>query len=276
MSLSIRWMFAFGVLLVGTSAPGRGVRPGAAPASAPRTIVIAELFTSEGCSSCPPADDVLSQLAHRQPVPGVEVLALGEHVDYWDRLGWRDPFSSPEFSARQSNYDARVFHANRVYTPQLVVDGQLERLGSDARGVERAIEQAAKTPKAAVGVAAARSVDGRDLHVELHIDAPTGLAIGDTVDALVAVTEDNLSTKVRRGENSGRTLTHSAVVRSLTTVGTLSSGEATWSKNASVPWDHGWKSADVRVIGFLQERQSRRIVGAGSARLDQHAGRGDR
>ena len=276
MSADIRWMFAFSVLLAGTSALGHGLRPGAAPASAPRTIVIAELFTSEGCSSCPPADDVLSQLAHRQPVPGVEVLALGEHVDYWDRLGWRDPFSSPAFSARQSNYDARVFHANRVYTPQLVIDGQLERVGSDARAVQRAIEQAAKTPKTAVGVAATRTGDQRGLRVELRGDTPDGPAIDDTVDALVAVIEDNLATEVRRGENGGRMLKHSAVVRSLTTVGTLSSREPTWSMNASVPWDQGWKPADVRVIGFLQERQSRRIVGAGSASLGQHAGRSDR
>jgi hypothetical protein len=270
MAVGIRGPCAVGILLA-TTAFGDGVRLGAAPGSAQRSIVVVELFTSEGCSSCPSADDVLSQLAHRQPVPGVKVLTLSEHVDYWDRLGWRDPFSSPAFSARQSTYDARVFHAHQVYTPQLVIDGRLERVGSDARAVQRAIEQAATSPKAAVSVAALRS-DEHNLGVELHVNVSSSLSIGEALDAVVAVTEDNVSTEVRRGENGGRTLKHSGVVRSLTTIGTLSPQESAWSIHASVPWDRTWKPADVRVIAFLQERQSRHIVGAGSASLDPRAG----
>src|SRR5258708_5248791 len=186
MPVGIRGLCAVGILLV-TTAFGDSVRVGAAAGSAPRSIVVGELFTSEACSSCPPADDVLSQLAHRQPVPGVEVLALGEHVDYWDRLGWRDPFSSAAFSARQSNYDARVFHANQVYTPQLVIDGWLERVGSNARAVQRAIEQAATSAKAAVSVTALRG-DEHDLRVEMRVNMPAAFTIGDTMDAVVAVT----------------------------------------------------------------------------------------
>src|SRR5258705_5412733 len=140
MALDIRWSCAVGILLGGTTAFGDRSRLTAAPGTGPRNVVVVKLFTSEGCSSCPSADDLLSQLAHRQPVPGVEVLALGEHVDYWDRLGWRDPLSSPAFSARQSNYDARVFHAHQLDTPQLVIDGRLERGGSDARPGWRAVE----------------------------------------------------------------------------------------------------------------------------------------
>src|SRR5580700_4529186 len=94
MGVGVKLLCTSGVLLAGAVACAVGARPVAAPGSAARTVVVAELFTSEGCSSCPPADDVLSQLVHRQPIPGVEVLALGEHVDYWERLGWRDPFSS--------------------------------------------------------------------------------------------------------------------------------------------------------------------------------------
>src|SRR6266850_1965174 len=270
MSLDIRWMCAVGILLGGTTAFGDRSRLTAAAGTGPRNIVVVELFTSEGCSSCPPADDVLTQLAHRQPVPGVEVLVLGEHVDYWDRLGWRDPFSTAAFSARQSNYDARVFHANQIYTPQLVIDGWLERVGSNARAVQRAIEQAATSAKAAVSVTALRG-DEHDLRVEMRVNMPPS-SIDDTLDAVVAVTEDNLSTEVRRGENGGRTLRHNGVVRSLTTIGTWTSQEQLSSMKASVPWDRVWKPADVRVIAFLQERQSRHIVGAGSASLDPHAG----
>jgi len=269
MSLDIRWICAVGILLGGTTGFGDRSRLTAAPETGPRNVVVVELFTSEGCSSCPSADDVLSQLAHRQPVPGVEVLALGEHVDYWDRLGWRDPFSSAAFSARQSNYDARVFHANQVYTPQLVIDGWLERVGSNARAVHGAIEQAAMSPKAAVSVTAQRG-DEHDMHIELRVNTPPS-PIDDTLDAVIAVTEDNLSTEVRRGENGGRTLRHNGVVRSLTTVGRWTPEEPASSMKASVPWDQAWKPADVRVIAFLQERHSRHIVGAGSAGLDPHA-----
>ncbi len=261
------WMV--GVLLVGVWTFHRDVGPAAGQPSTTKSMVVAELFTSEGCSSCPPADAVLSQLVLRQPVAGVEVLALGEHVDYWDRLGWRDPFSSTLYSNRQSNYDAHVFHRHEVYTPQLVVDGRLEHLGSDIGEVRRAIEQAAGAPKAAVDVAAARAND-RDLHVDVRVTVPASLTLRESADVLVAIAEDNLVTAVRRGENGGRTLRHSAVVRSLTSVGTLSPNEHMWSTSASMPIDPAWKPANLRVITFLQERESRRIVGAGSASGSPH------
>jgi hypothetical protein len=256
------WMV--GVLLVGAWTFHGDVGPAAGQPSTTKSIVVAELFTSEGCSSCPPADAVLSQLVLRQPVAGVEVLALGEHVDYWDRLGWRDPFSSALYSSRQSNYDTHVFHRQDVYTPQLVVDGRLERLGSDITAVQRAITQAAHAPKAAVDVAALRAND-RDLRVDIHVTVPPSLTLREGADVLVAIVEDNLVTEVRRGENGGRTLRHSAVVRSLTSVGTLSPDEHMWATNASMPVDPAWKPANLRIISFLQEHESRRIVGAGSA-----------
>ena len=101
---------------------GMANQPGAATARVP---VLAELFTSEGCSSCPPADDLLRQLLREQPVDGVEVIALSEHVDYWNRLGWRDPFSSEQFTQRQSDY-ARAMGTAQIYTPQLVINGTIE------------------------------------------------------------------------------------------------------------------------------------------------------
>ncbi len=271
MSVNIRRLGAVGLLLTLAIVLERHGSVTAAWGSTGQRRVVVELFTSEGCSTCPPADEVLSQLAHRQPLPGVEVLALGEHVDYWDHLGWRDPFSSAEFSARQSHYDSRVFRTNEVYTPQLVIDGQLERVGSNARAVQQAIEQAATFPKATVTIAARRD-DERGLRVQLHVDRPANLSFSDDVDALVAVTEDNLSTDVRRGENRGRTLTHSGVVRSLTTIGTWRPSPSAWSINALVPWNPTWNATNVRVIAFLQERDTGRIVGAGAVRLDIRAG----
>jgi hypothetical protein len=222
MAVHIRWLCAFAALLA-TTALGDSVRLGAEPGSGPRSMVVVELFTSEGCSSCPPADAVLSQLVLRQPVVGVEVLAL------------------------------------------LVVDGQLERVGSDVSGVQRAITQAARAPKAAVDVAAFRANDR--LRVDVHVDVPQSLTLRESADVLVAITEDNLVTEVRRGENGGRTLRHSAVARSWTSVGTLSPHEGTWSTSASVPVAPEWKPANLRVVSFLQERASRRIVGAGAARV---------
>src|SRR5580704_13850216 len=242
MGAGIKLLCASGVLLAGAVACADGARLGAAPGTTARTIVVVELFTSEGCSSCPPADDVLSQLLRRQPIPGVEVLALGEHVDYWDRLGWRDPFSSAAFTTRQSEYEAKVFRTKSIYTPQLVVDGQLERVGSDLDVVQRAIRQAGEAPKAAVDVTISHETDAR-LRVDVHVDVPPELIIHDTADVLVAVTEDHLMTEVRRGENRGRTLKHSAVVRSLTTVGTLSPGESEWSTSVSVPLVADWTTA---------------------------------
>jgi hypothetical protein len=259
MRVSVTWA---GVLLA-VAWLSAAARPGAAQPPALKSRVVAELFTSEGCSSCPAADNVLSQLSHAQPVPGVEVIALGEHVDYWDHQGWRDPFSSALFSARQSEYDARVFHSKGAYTPQLVIDGRVEHVGSDITAVHRAIKLAAQAPKAALDVVVEHAAD-REFRVDLRVDVPPSLAIREA-DVMVAVTEDNLSTTVRRGENSGRTLRHSAVVRSLTTIGTLPSKERTRLVRASIHVAPEWRLENLRVVGLVQERSTRRIIGVGSA-----------
>ena len=230
-----------------------------------RVAVVAELFTSEGCSSCPPADEVLTRLVASQPVPAVEIIALGEHVDYWDRLGWRDPFSSPRFTSRQSQYDAEVFRSNRIYTPQIVVDGQRAEVGSDVAAVRRAIEKAGQQPKAAVSVAA--RADGDRLNIDVRVDARAAVALRETADIMVAVTEDHLETHVRRGENGGRVLKHTAVVRSMSTVGAVSPEHRTFSITAPLASSRDWKPEHLRVVAFVQEIQSRRMIGAGTAML---------
>jgi hypothetical protein len=159
-----------------------------------------------------------------------------------------------------------VFHRNGVYTPQLVIDGRFECVGSDVAAIHHAITQAAAAPKAIVDVAIVRAHD-RELAVTVHVDVPPTLTLRESVDVIVVVAEDNLVSNVRRGENGGRTLKHSAVVRSLTPVGALSPHDRAWSTSASVVLEPDWQPANVRVVSVLQERGSRRIVGAGSSRL---------
>ncbi len=230
-------------------------------------VVVAELFTSEGCSSCPPADEVLRRLV-REPLGNTVVLGLGEHVDYWNHLGWRDPFSSPAFSSRQSEYQG-VFRTSSLYTPQLVVDGQFEAVGSDVSAVRRALASATRLPKAAIDVSASPADDGRRT-VRLRFGLPKGLALRERADVLIGLTQDALTSDVRRGENRGRTLTHSAVVRTPTTLGSLQPPAVTFAQTVDVPLDAAWDVHTLNVVALLQERRSRRIVGAGSAPTNYH------
>ena len=236
------------------------------PLAGAPVVVLAELFTSEGCSSCPPADDVLTRLLSSQPIPGVIVVGLGEHVDYWDRLGWRDPFSSSSLTNRQSLYGANVFRSGSIYTPQVVIDGRLEGIGSDFGAIRRAIVEAAKSPKAALGVVAQR--EGDAVSIGVRLESSTMTAHHEAADVTVAITEDRLATEVRRGENRGRTLRHTAVVRSLVTVGELRPEDRLFTKTVSSVLAREWKPEHLRVVAFVQEKQSRRILGVGSVALE--------
>jgi hypothetical protein len=212
--------------------------------------VLAELFTSEGCSSCPPADQLLRELDRRQPVAGAQVIVLGEHVDYWNQLGWRDPFSSAQFTQRQEHY-SRVL-GREVFTPQLVVDGSEQVLGNDPDAVQKAIARAAAKPKFPVRIGQVRREGGEAL-VTVSIGAlPKGRA-----DVWVALAGESDSSKVSRGENSGRTLTHIAAARSLTKVGAVSKSEG-MEKVLRLPVTAG----TARVVVFLAD-SSGAVTGAG-------------
>jgi hypothetical protein len=204
-----------------------------------RTPVLAELFTSEGCSSCPPADALLIRLDRAQPVPGAQIIVLSEHVDYWNSQGWRDPFSSPLFTHRQDNY-TRVLGAEN-YTPQMVIDGRAPVIGSNPRAVEEAITRAATHPKSRIRIEARR--DGRDAYVTLAID-PVSHA-----DVWIAIAGESARSSVTRGENANRTIDHIAVVRTLTKAGTVKKGQ-TFEKTARVPAPVAEPS---RVIVFLAD-----------------------
>lgn len=219
--------------------------------------VLAELFTSEGCSSCPPADALLIQLDRLQPVPGAHVIVLSEHVDYWNQLGWRDPFSSPQFSQRQAGY-ARLM-GSEVYTPQLVIDGRLQLNGSDAKDIQAAIARAAAKPKLPVRIVQAIR-DGDHAVVHLSVSAPPS----GRSDVWVAVADENDKSSVTKGENSGRTMVHVAVVRSLTKVGSVSKAEG-FDQTVRLPLGPG-NTAGSRIVVFVAQPHSS-IMGADSVQL---------
>jgi len=234
--------------------------------------VVVELFTSEGCSTCPPADQMLSRLeSPRNPsvvrgkqapisLPaGIEVIALGEHVDYWDQLGWKDRFSSPLFSARQQDY-GRAFHLESVYTPEMIVNGQKEMLGSDPAAIREAISRAAKEPQARV-VLAMTSAQTVSFSVSR---LPPG---SHEAELLLGVTESGLVTSVYGGENGGRQLRHAAVVRTLTSLGRLDpTRPGEYSGVAQLNLRQDWNRANVKLVLFIQDRVTQHILGAASVR----------
>jgi hypothetical protein len=232
--------------------------------SAPR-VVLVELFTSEGCSSCPPADALLKELSEKQSVQGAQIVALEEHVDYWNHLGWKDPYSAAEFSQRQNDY-AQVFGTDGVYTPQMVVDGQSEFVGSRSLAAREAIQKAANQPKAEVAlVGGANSSPGKPAF-EVQVKSLGGISLRGETELWIAVTEKGLQTDVKAGENSGETLKHAAVVRSLRKIDTLRDpvGYSLQIHPALAP---GWKEENLSVVAFLAEKSSHKIIGAAATAL---------
>jgi hypothetical protein len=250
------------VLVVVLVLAGVRVRPRAAePAPIP---VLIELFTSEGCEDCPPADKVLEQLIVAPPA-GVEVIGLGEHVDYWDQLGWKDRFSSHALTARQGLYAAR-FANDSIYTPQMVVDGRSEFVGSDAGAARRAIAKAVAQSHGVIGIVTRDDRDPKRVALQITITDLPKITRGDQADIIVAVTEDGLRTDVKRGENRGRTLTHAAVARYMATIGdTVADGPSSAAADVTLAPD--WQRDRLKIIAFVQERKSRQILAAASTAL---------
>jgi hypothetical protein len=225
-----------------------------------RTPVLVELFTSDACSSCPPADGVLARL-DREPATGsVEVIPLSEHVDYWNNLGWRDRFSSALFTSRQQDY-GQALHLETVYTPQMVINGQAQVLGSDDNAVRAAIRAAAQGPRATVALRVA-AVDLASCQVR---GFPPGT---QTADVLLAVTESSLVIFVSGGENNGRRLSHSAVVRSLQTLARLDAKKGgVYSADVRLNLRPDWNRQNLKLVLFVQDRSSKRIIGAATVHL---------
>jgi len=231
-----------------------------AEGSAQRIPVLVELFTSEGCSSCPPADALLESLDRAQPVVGAELIVLSEHVDYWNYIGWRDPYSSHLYSERQSSY-ARRLGRDGVYTPQMVVDGTREFVGSDARSATQALAEAAKAPKIRVQLSAGSVDPMKGVAARVETDVLPLSYGADEAEVYVAIALNHAESKVLRGENSGRRLTHAAVVRRLVKVGTIRPGQS-FGADVQVKLDPGDGLQELRLIAFVQEPRSGRVVGA--------------
>jgi hypothetical protein len=238
------------------AAPRRAPSPGAQP-------VLVELFTSEGCSSCPPADAVLARLERAQDAPGAEVVPLAFHVDYWDGIGWPDPFSAPWATARQRAYAPL---GGGTYTPQAVVDGRAQVVGSRGAAVVQAVAEAAKRPHAPVAIGVARAGGGGHdaFDVTIEVGALPSDAATDA-DLLVAIAQRAARIAVPRGENAGRTLDHTAIARELRVLGPAAATGGSFATRVTPP--KGLAAADARVVALVQERSSRRVLGASARAL---------
>jgi len=228
--------------------------------------VLVELFTSEGCCDCPPAEAIAVKM-EKQPLTGIDLIVLEEHVDYWNHDGWVDPYSSVEWTARQREYVSKV-GGNSPYSPEMVVDGETQFVGSNGRAAQQAIEKAASQPETNITISQA-SADPKDA-ADFKITAGKleGDAAGDPVEVWIAVTEDGLHSSVSAGENAGHTLYHSAVLRYLHKVGAAqASGDAAFTGDAHVKLSSNWNRQNLNVVVFLQDKKTLKVLGVASAKL---------
>ncbi len=225
--------------------------------------ILVELFTSEACSSCPPADELLRQLDSHQMINGEQIVVLSEHVDYWDGTGWRDRFSSRDYTNRQQEY-ARRFGISGPYTPQIVVDGRREFVGNDARLLQSALNEAALKQKAEVLVST-EEINATEIAVKIKISSLPHSA--KRADLYVALADNIDETHVNGGENSGRVLRHVAAVRSLLRIAKL--GEQGIEKEIRLRIPKPGTPQNLRVVAFVQEPDNGAVLGAGVKVLRQ-------
>ncbi len=237
------------------SMPCRAASDEKAPALSP---VLVELFTSEGCSSCPPADEFVQRLDEDQPVPGAQLIVLSEHVDYFNHEGWRDPYSSSLFTERQYAY-VHALRLNDAYTPQILVDGADELWDKTPQQMDSLLRQAAATPKVPVLIRSV-TIDRQIpvLRAQIEVD---GTLAKHNADIYAAVALDHAESQVLRGENKGQHLTHVAVVEVLKTVGKLKKG-TTVDKDITIKLTPELASKHLRLVVFVQESGPGRVLGA--------------
>jgi hypothetical protein len=226
-----------------------------------RSPVLVELFTSEGCSDCPPADALLSALDARQPVAAADVIVLELHVTYWDG-DWRDRFSSPAYTDRQHMY-AFGRSGDQMYTPQMVVDGGEGFVGGNGKLALQAIEQAARAAKAQIHLEWTGAASGTERGLHVKVDSLPAGAAAEKPQIFLAITENHLHSNVRAGENSGKSLDHTGVVRKLSAIGRINphGSDASFDSQTVVKLEHDWKPENLRAVVFLQNSHGLRVLG---------------
>ena len=252
----------FYILLLALLAPaaGRSLQAdNTATKTSRATPVLIELFTSEGCSSCPPVDVLLKKLDASQPIPGAQLIVLSEHVTYWDHDGWKDPNSSPSLTERQNSYEAALGE-KELYTPQLIVDGTHEVKAGDPKQIEETLQKAAATPKVPVRIGEVTVDAGNPSVLRARIETDTNFE-RHNADVYVAVALDHVESQVLRGENGGRHLIHVAVVQELTKVGKLLKGKS-FAQDVQLKLKPGRDPKNLRLVAFVQESGPGRVLGA--------------
>jgi hypothetical protein len=225
----------------------------AAAETAGKGFAVVELFTSEGCSSCPPADELVARVQKQSADKPVYILAF--HVDYWNRLGWKDVFSNHEYSERQNQY-ARWLTSSQVYTPQVIVNGHTEFVGSDEKSLRNAIKTGLDGPTKTELTLSGIKVEGGKVTIQYRAEGATSNS-----GLLIALIEKNATTKVKSGENGGHTLSHVQIVTELKTISLKNGGKGT--ENIALP--HAFDRQKWELIGFVQNTSNGEITGATKA-----------
>jgi hypothetical protein len=252
-----------GAIILGSGAPLAAERFGTADGT-PTSPVLVELFTSEGCSSCPPADALVERMDSLQPVPGVQLIVLSEHVDYWNHDGWKDPYSSSSLTDRQSSY-VHALGLKTAYTPQILVDGDMELRANDAQQISEALQKAGTNPKVPIRITSA-TVDANPTAVRGHVEAD-GSSMKHNADIYAVIALDHAESQVSSGENRGRHLTHVAVVLEIAKVGKLEKGKP-FSRDFQVKYKlPQTNSTPIRVVAVIQEPGSGKVLGAALQKL---------
>lgn len=228
--------------------------------NAPTTPILVELFTSEGCSSCPPADALLAKMDALQPIPGTQLIVLSEHVDYWNHDGWTDPYSSASITDRQGAY-VRALGLKTAFTPQFLVDGTEELQAHNNEQVVQLLQKAASAPKVPMRLASLSVEPGNPTIVRGRVESDVS-SEKHKADVYVAVALDHAESQVSRGENNGRHLSHVAVVTELTKVGKLEPGKSLGQDfrvklKLPVPGP-----MNLRIVAFAQESGPGKVIGA--------------
>lgn len=222
-----------------------------------KTPVLVELFTAQGCPSCPAADKILHDLETTQPIAGAEIIALAWHVSYWDSFTWKDEFALPAFGQRQSAY-ARAFNIGETYTPQMIVDGRVYFVGTKLDKATKEITTSAKISKPEISVSLEKD--------KAKISIPN-LPKHERSTVYMVLTQDDLTRKMERGNNAGKTLVHSAIARDLRAVASIEPQTMKFESETVLQLQPEWKKENLNLIVFVQENGSRNILAVSKTKI---------